>query len=177
MFTTKYILIAFTLLSLVVAAPIGGRSIEYDQLEVREPQGKLLGAVQLAMKVRHLKPPPNGAVFWSGTKTDAKGKTVSVHADAKKLAKETGGKTIGQALKDQGLSIPNDKNSKQLWRIASKAYAKNAKGEVNAVLGSKVRPESVWNKVEKPTLEKNNNVNKVTEHNAQTGKQTVTKKK
>ncbi|CAA7259003.1 unnamed protein product [Cyclocybe aegerita] len=179
MFAPKCLLIAFALFaSLVSAAPIEYSS-EGD-LASREPEPgikNLFQAVGIARKInKAVKPKPNGAVFWSGTKTDKKGKQTSVRADAEKFAKKHGKETLNMQLNKHGVNIP-DKNphSPRLWNVASKLMAHRAKGDTHAFLGSKVRPGSVWNKIEKPTLMKNKKVTKVTEHNAATGKKTVTK--
>ncbi|KAJ3513421.1 hypothetical protein NLJ89_g2958 [Agrocybe chaxingu] len=178
MFAPKYLLVAFALFaSLISAAPIEYSSEGY--LAVREPKPikNLFKAVGIAHKInKAVKPKPNGAVFWSGTKADKNGKQTSVRADAEKFAKKHGKETLNMQLNKHGVNIP-DKNphSPRLWNIASKLMAHRAKGETHAFLGSKVRPGSVWNKIEKPTLMKNKKVHKVTEHNAATGKKTVTK--
>ncbi|KAJ3513422.1 hypothetical protein NLJ89_g2959 [Agrocybe chaxingu] len=184
MFAPKYLFVAFALFaSLVSAAPIA-EYFDEGELAAREPLPSLkhlAQAVGVARKLRTaIKPKPNGAVFWSGTKTTKKGKEVSVKADATKFAKKHGKETLNMALKKHGVKIPTEKqnpHSPRLWNIASKLMAQRAKGETHAVLGSKVRPGSVWKKIEKPTLMKNKKVTKVTEHNAATKKKTVTKGK
>ncbi|KAF9531837.1 hypothetical protein CPB83DRAFT_891184 [Crepidotus variabilis] len=178
MFTIKYIFLVFAISSsLVAAAPLGDGSAR-DNIEIREPMKNFAQFARVARTVRRLTPPHNGAVFWSGTKTKPNGKTVSVKADAQKFAHSVGGRTINQALKKKGITIPNNnKYSPRLWNIASKAYAKNARGQAHAVLGGKVRDGSVWKKIEKPTLRKNRRVGKITEHNMQTGQKSVTHQK
>ncbi|KAF9531835.1 hypothetical protein CPB83DRAFT_881023 [Crepidotus variabilis] len=96
---------------------------------------------KIARTVSKLKQPHNGAVFWSGTRTNEHGKTVSVIHDAVKHAESMGGATVEMTMKKKGVSIAeNNKYSPRLWNIASEAYAKNAKGDIHVVMSETSGP-------------------------------------
>ncbi|KAJ3513417.1 hypothetical protein NLJ89_g2957 [Agrocybe chaxingu] len=183
MFAQRCLLAALVLFaSLAASAPIAGYSSDTELL-AREPVKstvkQMTHAVKMAKKLKEsIHPKPNSAVFWSGTKTNKKGETVSVKQDAQRFAKYHGKETLNQALKKANIHIPTEKqnpHSPRLWNIASKLMAQRAKGETHAILGGNVRPQSVWKKTEKPALMKNDQVTKVTEHNKGTKEKTVTK--
>jgi len=185
MFSFNYLVVTFALLAgLVASAPIAADLSDEAELVMRAPPsrggGGMAKAVSVANQIRtKIRPKPNQAVFWSGTKT-SQGKTVSVKQDAQKFARKNGKETLNMALKKNGINIPSQKanpQSNRLWDIASKAWATRASGKTDAVLGGSVRPDSVWKRVEKPELMKNNKVTQVTEHNRQTGTSTITKRK
>jgi len=179
MLTAKYLLVPFIfLIGLVVAAPISDRSTELDLL-TREPNLKQLGqAVTTAVKIKaKLKPPTNGAVFWSGQKKGAHGPESVIH-DAAKFAKDHGKQTLEQGLEKSKIRIPDRKenpHSDKLWKVASKTWADRSKGETHAIVGGTVRPNSIWNTVEKPKLMSSKKVTKITEHNVDTKTSKVTK--
>lgn len=69
------------------------------------------------------------------------------------------------SLKEQEIPIPkfdfNNDSSVQVWRKASKTFAKQASGEVRAVVSANTRANSIWNTVELPALMKNKKVTKI----------------
>jgi hypothetical protein len=110
-----------------------------------------------------LKPKPNTSVFWSGQSS----KDVSVKTKAHKFAKCNNKETVNMALRRLGIKIPTVKQnplSWRIWEIASKILATRARGEVDVVLGEMIGVESVWMRIEKPALMKNEKVHKITEH-------------
>lgn len=166
------------LVGIIAAAPIADHSNELALLS-REPNLKHLAqAAKVAFQIKtKLKPPRGGAVFWSGHKKGANGPT-SVYDDAQKYAKDHGKKTLEMALEAKKINIPKEKEnpmSDKLWGYASKKWAQRAKGQTEAVLGSSLRPASVWKTVEKPQLLRNKHVTKITEHNVDTKTHRVTK--
>lgn len=94
---------------------------------------------------------PNSAYFWSGLGEN--GQDI-----AAQVARENGGTTLEMLMdksKEELISagFPYDedlggfyfsKDNAQEWQSISKAFAEQANGEVRAVLGDKVREESVW---------------------------------
>ncbi|CAA7258989.1 unnamed protein product [Cyclocybe aegerita] len=181
MFVSKCFVVSFGLFfGLVAAAPI---ELPSEQLVKRGPTNAvkpnhMAQAVKVANKIRtNLKTDPDKAVFWSGTRQGKKG-PVSVKDDAARFAKQEGKETINMALKKSNIKIPTEQqnpHSTRLWDFASKVWAKEAEGETHAVLGGTVRPASVYNKIEKPELLKNDKVTKLTEHNVDTKGKTVVK--
>jgi len=71
------------------------------------------------------------------------------------------------ALHKAGLKMPawspTDKKAQNIWTQASKIFAQQAKGNVNAHLGKEIRPNGIYYNVEKPALLKNKAVHKITE--------------
>ena len=67
---------------------------------------------------------------------------------ALEIAQGTGGTTLESLLSKKNIDLPEfdffDNSITEIWNQASEAYAKQASGEVRAVLGN-VRPESTWN--------------------------------
>jgi len=177
------LIIAFTLVAkLVASAPIVTDFFDDAELVIRGPGANdKAKAVSIAHQIRRkLRPEPNKAVFWSGTKVDENGKTVSVLKDAKNFAKKTGKETINMSLKKKGIAIPSQQTNslaRRLWHMASKTMAKRASGDTHAVLGENIRKDSVWKTIEEKELMKNDKVTKVTEHNQKTGTSKVTKRK
>ncbi len=92
-----------------------------------------------------------GRVFWSG------GRAAMEAAEA--FARANGGRTLEMTLRGKLLTWLTNKfgfkNTERFWKWASESWAKGAKGEADAVLGEKVRPDSIWKKIEEPTLQKN----------------------
>ncbi|KAJ3542451.1 hypothetical protein NMY22_g3509 [Coprinellus aureogranulatus] len=114
-----------------------------------------------------LRTQPSKAVFWSGT---TKGGQSVIH-DAEAYARARGKFTLEMLLKQQGLELPQfpfkageEEAASELWKLASGQFAKHASGEVDVVLGDIVRSQSIWNSVEKPSLEKSEAVTKIMEY-------------
>jgi hypothetical protein len=55
----------------------------------------------------------------------------------------------------------DDPAAQDWWSQVSGMYAENVRGEVRAVIGSNLRPGSVWETVELPRLMANPNVTKI----------------
>ncbi|SNR73994.1 ADP-ribosyl cyclase, partial [Humidesulfovibrio mexicanus] len=112
-------------------------------------------AASQANKLAQLATKTDEAVFWSGL--GEKGEQI-----AAQYAIKNGGKTLENVAK--GIMpdyVPSDLSVQQIWKEASKAFAENAKGDVKVILGDSVRPESIWNTVELPTLKANKNVTRI----------------
>jgi hypothetical protein len=126
--------------------------------------------VEVANKLRNgLKTKPGEAVFWSGNTPRPGGPPLSAGDAAEKFAKDKGKSTLGMKLKQEGIKMPDYKpgdpnRSEQLWRIASKSFARKANGPVNAFLGKEVNKNGIYKKDEKPILMKSKSVTKLTEH-------------
>ena len=67
----------------------------------------------------------------------------------------------------------DDAAAQDWWSRVSQTYAENAWGEVRAVIGSNLRPGSVWETVELPRLMENPNVTKVVVIDPETGTETT----
>jgi len=107
-----------------------------------------------------LKTEKNTAFFYSGT-TDGIGGIDK----ALEIAKSKGGTTIDEVLTTQNITLPKfnptDASISEIWEQTSKAYAKNASGEVKAVIGQTLRDNNVWENIELPALISNPNVTKI----------------
>ncbi|RDB20219.1 hypothetical protein Hypma_012664 [Hypsizygus marmoreus] len=163
--------LALFLLSSAAAAPTPHSAARPDHV-VPMPKESMTAAqhaaaLQIEKQIEDkLHPKPDQAVFWSGSKMSKKGKPVSVKRDAQKYATAAGKQTINQALAKNNIKIPPpsmNPASARIWEKASETWASRSKGEVNAFVGDK-HPNSVYDRIEKPTLIRNNNVNKVVEH-------------
>ncbi len=118
--------------------------------------------------------PRSGATFWSG-QVVVDGEVVHDAAmnGARALAERTYGTTLEQTLEQQGLAdrMPtdwNDVRTPETWRAISTELAQHASGDVRAFLGD-VRPGSVWNLYEFPTLVRNPHITSITVIDAATG--------
>ncbi|RDB20310.1 hypothetical protein Hypma_012635 [Hypsizygus marmoreus] len=175
LFSPVSLALTLILLSSAAAAPVPDAAA-YSDLVVRAPgpitPAQQAAALKVAKQIKNkLRPQPDQAVFWSGTKKGQDGKTASVKPDAQKYAKANGKETINQALAKNNIKIPppsQNPASPRLWDVASKAWALRSKGETNAVVGDR-RPGNVYDRIEKPTLIKNPNVNKIVEHDKNKG--------
>lgn len=123
---------------------------------------------------KHFNPGHSKATFWSGTLRKG-GSVVSVKETAHHRAEKAGKKTIGHALHEAGIPesrIDNNPHAAHIWDHASAVWAQKSHGHADVVLGELVRPESVYNRIEKPILMNNKEVTKVVEWNAHTNKET-----
>jgi RHS repeat-associated protein len=96
-----------------------------------------------------------GAVFWSG-------RAGANRAAAEAFAGQSGRTTLemssaGRALEQQGVTFAQNPEA---WINASRGFAAQASGEVNAFAGG-ARANSIWKTVELPTLMQNNSVTKI----------------
>ena len=112
------------------------------------------------------------AVFWSG-KTNGVGGGDTAGC----IATACGGTTLEQLMVSKGITLPawdaSNPSVVAVWQDASKSFAQGASGDVNAVLGSTLRPGSVWETVELPALKANPNVTSITTIDPATGSKTV----
>ena len=103
---------------------------------------------------------PNEAVFWSGRTGSIGGQ-----ATAKEIANAHKGKTLEDLMESRLIHMPDfdptDISSVNFWKDVSVELAKNASGEVRAVIGIVVRPKSIWETYELPTLINNPAVTKI----------------
>ncbi len=109
-------------------------------------------------KDEQLKTEANKAYFWSGLG--------EVGAEiAASIAKENGGVTLETTIAEQKVNIPkfdiNNPIAVEAWQRASALYAKQASGEVRAIVSSNLRSTSIWNTVELPALMANQNDMKI----------------
>ena len=115
---------------------------------------------------------PNEAVFWSG-RTDGVG---GINA-AKMIADQNKGRTLEQLIETRKIDMPvydpTVPSSVQAWQSISTELAKNASGDVRAVLGSQVRPQSIWELFELPALINNPAVHKVIGIDPKTGSEKI----
>jgi hypothetical protein len=125
-------------------------------------------------------PPPDGAFFWSGRTSDGLGigpASAGGNGAADMYAGSHGGTTLERLLDRNGVVPPkwsfDDSAAQEWWSEVSKTYAENARGEVYAVIGSNLRPGSVWETVELPRLMDNPNVTKIVIIDPQTGGETI----
>ena len=178
MFISKVTVVFFALLvSSVISAPVL-KERSPDELELLPRAGRITGkaAVIAAQITTRLRTKPGKAVFWSGRVENKKGGAESVRPHAEKFAKTHGKELLHQALARVNIKIPKtNPQQEKLWKVASKVMAKHASGHTHAVLGSSLAKTNIYHSIEKPTLLKNPNVHKLTEHNAQTGAATVVK--
>lgn len=126
---------------------------------------------------------PDSAFFWSGPAPAADG---SVNSDvtmnkARDYAVAAKGDTMETVMERNGVKMPKYGEgatqaerdaSIKAWGDASAEYARNAKGSVKAVIGN-ARANGIWYTRELPTLLDNPKVNKITQIDAVTGKESV----
>ncbi|MFT4146921.1 MAG: S8 family serine peptidase [Mobilitalea sp.] len=119
-----------------------------------------------------LKTERSTAFFWSGRTNGIGGAERALE-----IAGGKGGTTLENIIETKGINMPewniNDPKSIEMWRQASAKYAEQASGEVRAVIGSNVRPDSVWLEYELPALESNTNVTKITTIDPETLVETI----
>lgn len=127
-----------------VAVKVGGKNIVLEASEI----------------FAKLKTSPNTAFFWSGKLSNGS----SVMNKALDIANNKGGNTLESLLDLNSLTLPKfdptNNTIREVWNQVSEAYAKQASGEVRAVLGN-VRDSSVWLLYELPALKANLNVTKI----------------
>ncbi|AXB41696.1 RHS repeat-associated core domain-containing protein [Amycolatopsis albispora] len=126
---------------------------------------------------------PNGAWFWSGGRHDKDGNWNSVMDTANDTARRNDGTTLEAKLDSNKITMPNWKDegefNKPIWDDASAAFARNAKGDVHAILvqpgkdgpipenptdGIARRTDNVFDMTEFPILRHNPNVDRIFVH-------------
>jgi hypothetical protein len=127
--------------------------------------------IRANIRMRSTKTPDNGSVFWSGWKEGNMN-------EAQAYARSNGGKTVEmtQAGKWLDSTWPYNKlekavgsaSAKNIWDDVSRRFAWGASGEVNAFIrgmrGTSDFLKKTYMQIEKPILERNPNVTKITEH-------------
>ena len=112
------------------------------------------------------------AVFWSGKTNGIGGVDVACN-----IASGCGGTTLEQLMQTRGITLPawdaSNPSVVAAWQNASRNFAVGASGDVKAVIGSTLRPGSVWETVELPALKANPNVTSITTIDPSTGVKTV----
>lgn len=97
-----------------------------------------------------------GRVFWSGSRGG-----VSNMQWAEDYAGASGKTTLEMKLAEEGVSMPPFRENPDAWFQASREFAEGASGPVDAFVTGSVRPNSVFNTIEKPALLLNPNVPKI----------------
>lgn len=110
---------------------------------------------------RALATKPDEAHFWSGRVNK-----YGVENPAKQFANEQGAVTLEKLLDRQGIKMPEWSVAPDAWAVVSRVYAENASGTARVFLGNDVRPRSVWETIERPTLTANPSVTRIIEVNA-----------
>lgn len=136
---------------------------------------------------------PNEAYFWHGQTNGCGGQN-----NAMDIATENDGKTLEKCMLEHRNELENAgvrykdnddgtvsidygntmDESKRFWEDCSKAFAEQASGNVHVIEGTDPRPNgqsesdypSVYNRIEHPALEQNQNVNGITHINPSDGK-------
>ena len=113
--------------------------------------------MESSIKKENFKTPPGKAYFWSGRTNGAGGQDL-----AATVAKRNGGTTLEMLIEERGIPMPEySLESEEVWRKASYWYAEQASGDVHALIGQKVRPDSVWKTTEFPALLDNKKVTRI----------------
>ncbi|MGI4757826.1 MAG: hypothetical protein ACRYGF_13360 [Janthinobacterium lividum] len=115
------------------------------------------------------------AYFWSGRSPREDGTFAGGAADAQVIASQSGGITLESLIEQRNIDMPawdaNNPDSVAAWKGISADYANGASGNVNAVIGSSLRPGNVWETAELPALKANPNVTSITTIDPATGVQ------
>ncbi|HEX6467799.1 MAG TPA: RHS repeat-associated core domain-containing protein [Streptosporangiaceae bacterium] len=89
------------------------------------------------------------AIFWSGLHVD----------EANAIAHSMGGETLESLITARGIAMPEfirgNAAIEESWGMVSARYAAQASGRVRVILGPGAHPNTVWNLLERPTLEAN----------------------
>lgn len=147
----------------------------YDKLQ---ENGEIGGYGSLSADIVHaLRPPENGAIFFSGcAQKDDNGKSVKKSPEvAEEFAKNHSGVTMGMLLEDKNIHDWDWENSDVVkdWSEMSKVYAKQASGDVRVIARQPMRKGNIFENVEFPTLKRNKKVNSVTMIDPDTGEEKV----
>ena len=124
--------------------------------------------------VNALKPPKDGAVFFSGCAERGESGDVRRGSEevARKFAEGNDGTTANMLLQNAQVPDWNDEDdSMDVWRDVSRVMAQNAKGKVRVVVKYPLRKGNIFEAVELPTLKKNPYVTSVTVIDMNTGEE------
>jgi len=110
--------------------------------------------------------PVDGANFYSGKAADGTHMRVFAERNSDGVSSVTleqtpGGKTFDDMHLYEANSPVSQAQADKVWSRLSERYAENAQGDVTA-WSHNPRPGSIWNTVERPALELNPNVTKIT---------------
>jgi hypothetical protein len=110
--------------------------------------------------------PVNGANFYSGKAADDTPMRVFAERNVDGVSSVTleqtpGGKHFDDMLLFEPGSPVSRQHALEIWKRLSQRYAENARGDVTA-WAHEPRPNSIWNTVERPALENNPDVGKIT---------------
>lgn len=96
---------------------------------------------------------------------------------ALEIAQSKNGNTLEGLLAKYNIEMPvwqiDNLESIKIWDDVSAVYATQVSGEVRAVLGEKLRPDNVWERIELPRLKQNPNVTKISIINPETMTETI----
>ncbi|MFN7835350.1 MAG: hypothetical protein ACK5NY_06140 [Burkholderiaceae bacterium] len=127
-------------------------------------------------RVPDVKTPVDGAYYWSGISKVSGGQKPQDFAEA--YARARGGATLESTLKDSKiLETPSydvsNPISVRFWESISEEYAKNASGEIRAIVARPLRNGNIWESVEVGALRGNASVTKISEIDLLTGETTI----
>ena len=109
---------------------------------------------------------PGQACFWSGRTYTDPFTCYGSGTWSQRIAESKGWKTLEMIIEDRGIPMPKfDRNipeSVQAWKDASRIFAEECSGDIHAILGEDVHPDSIWNTDEFPAIQANENINSVT---------------
>ena len=134
------------------------------QKSIKFVNGQITGEITDALKTE-----PGTAFFLSGcAKVDPLSGRLLVSGDevAAEIARKCGGTTLESLIKENNIEMPkldyDVPESIKAWEDVSAVYAKQASGDVRAIVGKKLQDGNIWEKVELPALMQNPNVSKIT---------------
>jgi hypothetical protein len=104
---------------------------------------------------------PNTVFCWSGETNGIGGADVALE-----IAEANGGVTLESLMENRNIILPlynaGDPQNLKVWTDVSREYAKQASGEVKAVVGQSLGSSNIWEDIELPALIANPNVTKIT---------------
>jgi len=105
----------------------------------------------------------NQAIFWSGLRME----------EANGIARSMGGETLESLIDSRGIAMPGFERGnapiEEAWGMISARYAAQASGRVRVILGPGANPNTVWNLLERPTLEENPAVSQIDAYDVGSG--------
>ncbi|MFG2313146.1 GDSL-type esterase/lipase family protein [Streptomyces sp. NPDC048566] len=119
---------------------------------------------------RALESTPSTNYFWTGRTGKCASEEDSVKGLAEQIARERGGKTLEMRLREAGVSMPSfdaPDPAKDIWRFASREYAKKTSYQAWVIKGTCVRDGNTWEDKEFPNLKAGGQVHCVWEIDAE----------
>ncbi len=114
----------------------------------------------------------NKSFFWSGKTNGIGGVNLAME-----IASSKGGTTLEGLIDAKNIDLPNwdlsNPQSVEAWKEVSRLYAEQASGEVRAIIGKDLRPDSLWETIELPALKNNRKVVKIITIDPQTLKEKI----